>query len=67
VTTWRDRSEQPVVSYGWLEDKRLMVTLATPFRRFAQPQGKKPSEIVPHLRRWRNVYRVATWVIYISI
>ena len=41
VTTWRDRSEQPVVSYGWLEDKRLMVTLATPFRSFAQPQGKK--------------------------
>ncbi|AFZ44764.1 hypothetical protein PCC7418_2622 [Halothece sp. PCC 7418] len=41
ITTWEDPSQQPLLSYGWLQDERLMVTVGTPFRIFAQQQGER--------------------------
>ena len=40
VTTWLDPSQRTMLTYGWLEEERLMMTVATPFRTFAQKQGK---------------------------
>jgi len=40
VTTWQDPSQQPFLSYGWLQEERLMVTVATPLRIFAEKQGE---------------------------
>ncbi|MDR9405194.1 MAG: DUF3352 domain-containing protein, partial [Halothece sp. Uz-M2-17] len=41
VTTWEDPSQQPFVSYGWLQEERLMITVGTPFRILAQKQGER--------------------------
>jgi hypothetical protein len=39
VTIWQDPSQQPLLNYGWLQKERLMITVATPLRIFAEKQG----------------------------